>query len=38
MGYDEAEVIGTSLRDPATSEKHLAEAGQKIDAIIKRWY
>lgn len=37
MGFDESEVVGTSLRDPATTEKHLAEAGQKIEAALKRW-
>lgn len=36
MGYDEAEVIGTSLGKDA--EKNLAEVKEKIGAVVKKWY
>ncbi len=36
MGFDDAEVIGTSLR--AEPEKHLAEVQEKIRAVVKKWY
>ncbi len=38
MGYDESEVIGTSLRDEKTRPEHLSEANQKISQLVKRWY
>ncbi len=38
MGYDEAEVIGTSLRDEKTAEKNLNDAHKKISAVVKKWY
>lgn len=38
MGYDEAEVIGTSLRDEKTAEKNLSDAHKKISAVVKKWY
>ncbi len=38
MGFDESEVINTSLRDPATEAEKLAQVGVKIKDVVKRWY
>jgi FMN-dependent NADH-azoreductase len=38
MGFDEAEVIGTSLRDSATEAERLRAADEKISALVKKWY
>ncbi len=38
MGFDETEVIGTSLRDPATAEINLADAQTRIQKLTNRWY
>jgi len=38
MGFDEAEVIGTSLRDETKRAEHLEEMKNKIHAIVKKWY
>jgi FMN-dependent NADH-azoreductase len=38
MGFDEAEVIATSLRDPHLADGRLIEADQKIRALISKWY
>lgn len=38
MGFDEAEVFGTSLRDESTQKERLNEAKAKISAITKKWY
>lgn len=38
MGFDEAEVIGTSLRDPQLADGRLIEADQRIRAIVSKWY
>lgn len=38
MGFDEAEVIGTSLRDPNAADGRLLEADQKIRDIVSKWY
>ena len=36
MGFDESEVVGTSLR--SDTEKNLALAAEKIQKIVKNWY
>jgi len=36
MGFDEGEVVGTSLRGDA--EKNLSEVKEKILKIVKKWY
>lgn len=38
MGFDETEIYGTSLRDPATQAQRLEEAKAKISEIVKKWY
>lgn len=38
MGFDEVEVLGTSLRDPATQAERLAQSKEKISAIVSKWY
>ena len=38
MGFDEVEVLGTSLRDPATQAERLAQSKEKIRAIVSKWY
>lgn len=38
MGFDESEIIGTSLRDEATEAERLNEAKSKISTIVKKWY
>lgn len=38
MGFDESEIIGTSLRDEATESERLNEAKSKISTIVKKWY
>ena len=38
MGFDEAEVISTSLRDETKSNKRLEVAQEKFKKIISRWY
>jgi FMN-dependent NADH-azoreductase len=38
MGFDESEIIGTSLRDEATESERLNEANSKISTIVKKWY
>ena len=38
MGFDESEVIGTSLRDEKTREERLQEMQGKISAVVKKWY
>ena len=38
MGFDEAEVLGTSLRDPANQAERLAQSKEKIGAIVSKWY
>lgn len=38
MGFDQAEVLGTSLRDPKTQAERLEQMKEKINSIIKSWY
>jgi FMN-dependent NADH-azoreductase len=38
MGFDESEVIGTSLRDPAAEGEKLVEMEKKIKAVVNKWY
>ncbi len=38
MGFDQAEVLGTSLRDPATQAERLEQMQKKITKIVKNWY
>ena len=38
MGFDEVEVLGTSLRDPKQAEARLQELQEKIRALTQRWY
>jgi FMN-dependent NADH-azoreductase len=38
MGFDESEIIGTSLRDETKRAEHLEEAKKKISAVVKQWY
>lgn len=38
MGFDQAEVIGASLRDPSTEPERLRAAGEKISVLVKQWY
>jgi FMN-dependent NADH-azoreductase len=38
MGFDESEVINTSLRDPATEAEKLAQINIRIKDVVKRWY
>ena len=38
MGFDQAEVFGTSLRDPENAEERLEQMKEKINNIIKNWY
>ena len=38
MRFAEAEVVGTSLRDPELSEKNFDEAGARIKKVVDRWY
>ena len=38
MGFDQSEVIGTSLRDPASEAEKLSQAVIKIKDIVKKWY
>lgn len=38
MGFDQAEVIGASLRDPSTEPERLRAAGDKISSLVKQWY
>ena len=38
MGFDESEIIGTSLRDESTESERLNEAKSKISTIVKKWY
>ncbi len=35
MGFDDSEVIGTSLRQNA--QENLAQVGEKIQAVLKKW-
>lgn len=38
MGFDESEIIGTSLRDEATENERIAQSKARIAAIVKKWY
>lgn len=38
MGFDEAEVIGTSIRDEKTRDERLKEVESKIQNLVKKWY
>ena len=38
MGFDEAQVIGASLSNESKVAAILAESGEKIDKIVKKWY
>jgi FMN-dependent NADH-azoreductase len=38
MGFDEAEIIGTSLRDETKQAERLAEVKGKIVGLVKKWY
>ncbi len=38
MGFDQSEVVGTSLRDPENAEERLEQIKAKINNIIKNWY
>lgn len=38
MGFDESEIIGTSLRDEATESERIAQSKARITAIVKKWY
>ena len=38
MGFDEAEIFGTSLRDPETSGERLRQAKSRIGEIVGKWY
>ena len=38
MGFDDSEVICTSLRDEKTKEKNLNEAQEKIQQVVKKFY
>ncbi len=38
MGFDEAEVIGTSLRDQSKQAEKLAQIDEQITQIVKKWY
>jgi FMN-dependent NADH-azoreductase len=38
MGFDEAEVVGTSLRDEKTRDERLSEMKNKIQVIVNKWY
>jgi FMN-dependent NADH-azoreductase len=38
MGFDEAEVIGNSLRDEETRAERLEESKKKIQAVVRKWY
>jgi FMN-dependent NADH-azoreductase len=38
MGFDQAEVVAASLRDPATEAERLGAASEKISALVKKWY
>jgi hypothetical protein len=38
MGFDQTEVVAASLRDPATEAERLNTAGEKISALVKKWY
>ncbi|NBV06853.1 MAG: hypothetical protein EBS06_06435 [Proteobacteria bacterium] len=38
MGFDESEIIHTSLRDPATQSERLVQSKEKISAIVSKWY
>jgi FMN-dependent NADH-azoreductase len=38
MGYDETEVIGTSLRDEKTRAERLEQMKEKIREVVSRWY
>lgn len=38
MGFDEAEVIGTSLRDEKTRAQRLNQSREEISVIVKKWY
>lgn len=38
MGFDEAEVIGESLRDDATRQEKLLKLDTAIEQIVKKWY
>ncbi len=38
MGFDETEVIASSLRDPATEPDRMKVAQEKITALVNKWY
>ncbi len=38
MGFDESEIIGTSLRDPSTESDRLTQSKVKITEVVKKWY
>jgi hypothetical protein len=38
MGFDEIEILSTSLRDPKTQAERLAEMDKKISNIVNNWY
>ena len=38
MGFDDSEIIGTSLRDEAVRGARLEEMKKKLSATVKKWY
>ncbi|MES2961651.1 MAG: NAD(P)H-dependent oxidoreductase [Pseudomonadota bacterium] len=38
MGFDESEIIGTSLRDEKTREENLGKMQKEIQELVKKWY
>lgn len=38
MGFDQSEVITTSLRDPATEVSRLEEVNNQIKSLVRSWY
>lgn len=38
MGFDDSQIIGTSLRDEATSAERLAAMKNKIQEVVGKWY
>ena len=38
MGFDDSEIVGTSLRDESSINQKLSEVKNKFNQIVKRWY
>ncbi|MBU6140416.1 MAG: NAD(P)H-dependent oxidoreductase [Proteobacteria bacterium] len=38
MGFDESEIIGTSLLDETKKEERLKVMKEKIEQVVKKWY